>query len=72
MDQKGPRVRQENRQMSAHGQLQVHQRLDVGAVEVKDALAKIKRAKGGDDPDDAQHRGDPQHHAHVPGLGLCL
>ena len=58
--------------MSGHRQLQIHQRLDVGAVEVKYALAKRKQAKRGDDPDDAQHRSDPQHHGHVPGLGLIL
>jgi hypothetical protein len=40
--------------MSGHGQLQVHQRLDMRAVEVKDALANIKQAKSRDDPDDAE------------------
>jgi hypothetical protein len=58
--------------MSGHGQLQIHERLDVRAVEVECALAKIKQAKRGHDADDAQHRGNAQHHAHVPGLGLIL
>ena len=49
--------------MTSHGQLQVHQRLDMGAVEMKDALAKIKQAKRGHDANDAQDRGDPQHQA---------
>ena len=58
--------------MSGDRQLQVHQRLDVSAVEMKYALAEIKQAKRGHDADDAQHRGDPQHQAHVPGLGCVL
>jgi len=43
--------------MSGHRQLQIHQRLDVRPVEVKDTFAKIKQAKRGHDPDDAQHSG---------------
>ena len=58
--------------MSSHGQFQVHQRLDVRMVEMKDALAKIEQAERGHDPDHAQHRRDPQHQAHVPCLGLFL
>ena len=58
--------------MSRHGQLQIHQRLDVCTVEMKYAFAEIKQAKSGDHPDDAQHRGDPQHHAHVPGFRLIF
>ena len=58
--------------MPGNGQLQVHQRLDVRAVEVKDALAEIKQAERRDDPDYAQHRGDPQDQPHVPSLGLVL
>ncbi len=58
--------------MSRHGQLQIHQRLDVRTVEMKDALAEIKQAEGGGDPDNAQHCGYPQHHVHVPGLGLVF
>ena len=58
--------------MSGHGQLQIHQRLNVRTVEMKDALTEIKQTKGGHDPNDAQHRGDPQHQAHIPGLGLIL
>lgn len=56
--------------MSGHGQLQAHQRLDVRAIEVKDALAEIKPQEGEDDPDEPQYRSDFQHYAHVPGLGL--
>ena len=58
--------------MPGHGQFQIHQRLDVVAVKVKYALAQVKQAKCGHHSDDAQHRGDPQHQAHVPGLGLIL
>ena len=39
---------------------------------MKDPLAEIKQAEGGDDPDESQHRGNPQHHAHVPGFRLVL
>ena len=35
--------------MSRHGQLQIHQRLDVRTVEVKDPLAEIKQAERGHD-----------------------
>ena len=58
--------------MSGHRQFQVHQRLDMCAVEMKDALAEIKQAKRGHDPDEAQDGGDAQHHAHVPSFGLIL
>ena len=58
--------------MSGHGQLQIHQRLDVRPVEVKDTFTEIKQAEGGDDPDDALHRGDSKHHVHIPCLGLIL
>ena len=58
--------------MSRHGQLQVHQSLDVRMVEVKYPLSKIEQAKRGDDSHDAQHRRDPQHQTHVPGLWLIL
>ena len=58
--------------MPRHGQLQINQRLDVRTVEVKDALTEVKQAEGGNDPDDAQHRGDPQNHAHVPGFGIMF
>ncbi len=39
---------------------------------MKDTLTEIKQSEGGDDPDDTQHRGNPQHQTHVPGLGLIL
>jgi len=38
--------------MSSHGQLQVHQSLDVRAVEMEYALPKIEQAKRGRDADD--------------------
>ena len=66
------RARQKNRQMACHGKLQVHQRLDVRVVEVKYALAKIEKTECGCDSDQAEHCGDTQHQAHVPGLGLIL
>ena len=71
MDQKGPACAgQEYRQVSCHGHLQVHHRLDVRMVEMKNLSAKVKQAENGDGADDAQYRGDPQHQAHVPGFGL--
>lgn len=36
--------------MSRHGELQIHQRLDVRTVEMKDTLTEIKQPEGGDDP----------------------
>jgi hypothetical protein len=35
--------------MTGHRQLEIHQRLDMGAVEMEDALAEIKESKRGDD-----------------------
>ena len=58
--------------MAGDRQLQIHQRLDMGAVEVEDALTEIEQAEGGHHADNAEHRGGPQHHPHVPGLGLVL
>ena len=55
--------------MSGYGQLQVHQRLSVCAVEMKYALGKVEEAERGHDSDNAQHGRDPQHQAHIPFLG---
>ena len=72
MDQKGPRVRV--RKIVRCPATDNFKYISVwsGAIEVKYALAQIKQAKGSHHPDDAQHRGDPQHQAHVPSLGLIL
>src|ERR1700722_13395899 len=58
--------------MSGDRQFQVHQGLYVSAVEVKDALSKVKQPECRHDSDDTQHGGDPQYEAHVPGFGLVL
>ncbi len=39
---------------------------------MEDALTEIKQAKRSHHSDNAQHRGDPEHQAHVPGLGLVF
>src|ERR1700691_44913 len=55
--------------MSGYGQLQVHQRLSVCAVEMKYALGKVEEAERGHDSDNTQNGRDPQHQAHIPFLG---
>jgi len=45
--------------MSGHGQHQIHQRLEMRTVEVKNAVTKEKQAKCRDGADEAQYRGDP-------------
>lgn len=39
---------------------------------MKQPFAKIKQTEARDDPYEAQHRGDPQHYAHVPAFRLIL
>ena len=58
--------------MPGHGQLQIHQRLDVVAIDMEDSLGEEEQAEGRHDSDDPEHRRDPQHHAHIPGFGLVL
>ena len=73
IDQNGPRVRvRKIVRMSGHRQHQVHHRLQLRMVEVEHLVAQVEQAEGGDGADDAEHRGDPEHQAHVPGLGLIL
>jgi hypothetical protein len=72
MDQNGPRVRVRKIVRPGHRQHQIHQRLQLRAVEVEHAVAEVEQAERGDRADDAQHRGDAQNQAHVPGFGLVL
>ena len=73
MDQNGPRVRVRKMvRCPGHRQQQIHQRLQLRMAQVKDAVTKVKEAKRGNRADQAQHRRDPQHQAHIPGLGLFL
>ena len=58
--------------MSGNGQFQVHQRLDMCAIEVEYAFGQIEQTESGNDTDDAEHGGDAKHHVHVPCLGLVL
>jgi hypothetical protein len=39
-------------------------------TKVEHLVAQVEQAKGSDRSDDAEHGGDPQHEAHVPGFGL--
>ena len=43
--------------MSRHGKFQIHQRLEVHTVELKDVPTGIKQAEGGDNPHDIQPGG---------------
>src|SRR5664280_1314097 len=49
---------QEDGQVPRDGQLQVHQGLDVVAVEVEDELTEVEEPEGGDDDGDSEDRGD--------------
>jgi len=60
--------RDKNRQMPRHRQLQIHQRSDELAVQVKHALTEIKQPERRDYPGHPQHCGNPQHDMHVPGF----
>ncbi len=55
--------------MPGHREFQVHHRLRVPAIEMKHPLGQEEQAECRHHSDHAQHGGDPQHQAHVPGLG---
>ncbi len=56
--------------MAGDRQLEVHQRLDARAIEVKYPIGQVEQAEGGRDAENTQHRGHTQDDAHVPGLRL--
>ena len=58
--------------MTGYGQLQIHERLDAVAVQMKHPLPQIEQTKRRDYPDNAEHGRDPEHQPHVPGLGLVF
>ena len=45
--------------MTGYRQFEIHQRLDMGAVEMEDALAEIEEAESGNDADNSEDRGFP-------------
>jgi hypothetical protein len=45
--------------VTGYRQFEIHQRLDMGAVEMEDALAEIEEAESGNDADDSEDRSFP-------------
>ncbi len=56
--------------MTGYLQVEIHQGLDMGAVEMEDALTDIKEAKRGDDADNAENCLYAQNGAHIPRFWL--